>query len=358
MVGNLNNLVAATSAARQRKGTVLSMARGRPARETIYSRMADAIDDLNSRLGGLPTPSEAEGIWADLWHQEAHHSTAIEGNTLVLNQVRKLLDQGLAVGAKALREYMEVQGYADAAQWVYQQARDPGDWSGDTLLTMREVREAHYRVMNPVWGVAQHPDASDNESPGKFREHDIQSFPGGMTPPSWVDVGPQMQEWLDFVATIPTDKSRPFAELLAELHNRFERIHPFLDGNGRTGRLLLNLVLIRLGYPPAIIFKRDRAKYLKAMDRADGGDFGPLAEIIARSVTDNLHRFVVPAVAGPARLVPLASLAHETMSVVALRGAAERGRLRAEKQSDGTWRSSTKWVDEYLASRHKRAPKQ
>ena len=106
------------------------MARGRPVRETIYHRLADAIGDLNGRLGGLPTPSEAEGIWADLWHQEAHHSTAIEGNTLVLNQVRKLLDQGLAVGAKELREYMEVQGYADAAQWVYQQASDPGGWGG------------------------------------------------------------------------------------------------------------------------------------------------------------------------------------------------------------------------------------
>lgn len=331
------------------------MTRGRPPRDRIYARLTDAIGDLNSRLGGLPTPSEAEGIWADLWHQEAHHSTAIEGNTLVLNQVRKLLDQGLAVGAKELREYMEVQGYADAAQWVYQQARDPGGRGDDTLVTMNEVREAHYRAMTPVWGVAPHPDASDKESPGKFREHDIRSFPGGMTPPSWVDVGPQMQDWLDFVVTIPTDTSRPLPELLADLHNRFERIHPFLDGNGRTGRLVLNLVLIRLGYPPAIIFKRDRAKYLKAMDRADGGDFGPLAELIARSVTDNLHRFVVPAVAGPARLVPLASLASETVSVVALRAAAERGRLRADKQADGTWRSSKKWVDEYLASRHKRS---
>jgi Fic family protein len=333
------------------------MAMGRPARAAIYQRLTDAIDDLNRRLGGLPAPAEAEGIWVDLWHQEAHHSTAIEGNTLVLNQVRKLLDQGLAVGAKELREYMEVQGYADAAKWVYRQARNPEGWAGDGLLTLREVRETHYRVMAPVWGVAPHPDANDNESPGNFREHEIQPFPGGMTPPSWVDVAPQMQQWLVFVASVPTDTSRPFPELLAELHSRFERIHPFLDGNGRTGRLLLNLVLIRLGYPPAIIFKRDRAKYLKALDRADGEDYGPLAELIARGVTDNLHRFVVPAVAGPARLVPLTSLATRELSVVALRAAAERGRLRAEKQSDGSWRSSQQWVAEYVASRHQRAPR-
>ena len=111
----------------------------------------------------------------------------------------------------------------------------------------------------------------------------------------------------------------------------FERIHPFLDGNGRTGRLLLNLILVRLGYPPAIIFKNERTKYLGAMRKADAGDLGPMGELIARSVTNNLYRFVIPAVAGPARLVPLASLADKKSGLTAnaLRVAAIRGRLRA-----------------------------
>ena len=69
----------------------------------------------------------------------------------------------------------------------------------------------------------------------------------------------------------------------------FERIHPLLDGNGRTGRLLLNLILVRLGYPPAIIFKNERTKYLSAMRKADAGDLGPMGELIARSVTNNLR---------------------------------------------------------------------
>jgi hypothetical protein len=64
-------------------------------------------------------------------------------------------------------------------------------------------------------------------------------------------------------------------------------------------------VLVRLGFPPAIIYKRQRDAYLDALDRADKGDPGLLAELIARSVIDNLHRFVVPNIAGPARLVPL-----------------------------------------------------
>ena len=94
----------------------------------------------------------------------------------------------------------------------------------------------------------------------------------------------------------------------------YERIHPFLDGNGRAGRLLLNLVLVRLGYAPAIIYTRDRTRYLAALRSGDRGDPGPLGEMLARAVLDNLYRFIVPAVAGPNRLVPLAALATPKMT--------------------------------------------
>ena len=145
-------------------------------------------------------------------------------------------------------------------------------------------------------------------------------------------------------------------EALAQSHSEFERIHPFLDGNGRTGRLLLNLVLVRLGYAPAVIYKRDRTRYLQALRAADTGDPGPLGEMLARAVLDNLYRFVVPAVAGPNRLVPLAALTTKTLSEGALRVAANRGRLRAHKGADGQWRSTRAWVGEYVESRHRRQP--
>src|SRR5450759_3206757 len=136
---------------------------GRPPRAMIYARLDEAIADLDSRLGGLPRPDEAEYIWADLWHQEAHHSTAREGNTLILDQVRKLLDEGRAVGSKELREYMEVRGYADAARWVYGQGLEPGDWTSGDLLCLQEVRSVHHKAMTPVWDVAQHPHATPKE---------------------------------------------------------------------------------------------------------------------------------------------------------------------------------------------------
>lgn len=329
--------------------------RGRPPRAEVYERLRIQIGELRERLGGLPSPEEAEGIWRGIWLEEAHHSTAIEGNTLVLKQVERLLEEGRAVGNKELSEYLEVQGYAEAASWVYGQGIQPGEWSDGDLIALTEVREVHTLAIRPVWNVALHPQATPAEAPGAFREHDIEPFPGGMRPPEWPQVPALIRDWLTDAQSLREVDARVMTESLADLHARFERIHPFLDGNGRTGRLLLNLLLIRLGYPPAIIYKGNRSRYLAALRRADGGDLGPLGEFLARAILDNLHKFVVPAIAGPARLVPLPALATPQLSANALRVAAVRGRLKAAKAADGTWRSSSAWVEEYVNSRYERA---
>ncbi len=328
--------------------------RGRPSRAEVYKRLQVQIGELRDKLGGLPSPEEAEGIWRGIWLEEAHHSTAIEGNTLVLKQVELLLAEGRAVGNKELSEYLEVRGYADAADWVYGHGIRPGDWRSGKTLTLAELRQVHSLAMTPVWDIAPHPQATPKERPGSFREHDIEPFPGGMRPPEWPQVPALIRDWLADAQALARVDGGEITESLAILHARFEQIHPFLDGNGRTGRLLLNLLLVRLGYPPAIIYKGDRIRYLNTLRRADNGDPGPLGEFLARAILDNLYKFVVPAIAGPARLVPLPALATKELSANALRVAAVRGRLKAAKAADGTWRSSTAWVEEYVASRYKR----
>ncbi|MGH3164941.1 MAG: Fic family protein, partial [Trebonia sp.] len=255
-----------------------------------------------------------------------------------------------------LKEYMEVQGYGTAARWVYAHAVDPGDWREDGLISIQEIRQVHALAMNPVWQVAPHPEATDREAPGMFREHDIHPFGGGMTPPPWPLVPARVQDWVDDVnGTVFRDGgSEPLPERLARLHNGFEKVHPYIDGNGRAGRLMLNLLLVRLGYPPVIVLKQQRSAYLGAMQRADDRDYGPLGEILARAMYDNLNRFIVPSLAGPARVVPLAALVNEEFTLAALRQAAQRGRLDAIHGTDGIWRSSRKAVEEYR--RTKRRP--
>ncbi|WP_202971142.1 Fic family protein [Saccharothrix sp. ALI-22-I] len=248
----------------------------------MYQRLDEAVAELRVRPGGLPAPAEAEDIWSNIWHQEAHNSTALEGNTLVLQEVERLLDEGRAVGREA------AQGLHGGARLRRRStAGVTRDWVGET---------------------------------NKLRDIGDEPLPGA----------------------------------LVRAHNSLEQIHPFLDGNGRAGRLALNLLLGRLGYPPAIIFKRDRDKYLQAMRCADRGEYGPLGELIARSVTANLYKFVIPAVAGPVKLVPLAALATSELSENALRVASMPGRLRAIKGDDGLRRSSKNWVDEYRQNRHRR----
>src|SRR5579871_2623560 len=126
----------------------VSEPRGRKPRSVVYTSVADAMQEL-SRIGGLPSPTEAEDIWGDIWFAEAHNSTAIEGSTLVLKEVKLLLAEGRAVGNKQLAEYLEVQGYGTAAQWVYSQAIEPRwEATSDRLLTVAEVREVHWRLLD------------------------------------------------------------------------------------------------------------------------------------------------------------------------------------------------------------------
>ncbi len=345
------------------------MPRGRPSRRAIFDRLDRAVDEL-ANVGGLPRPAEAESIWEGIWYEETHHSTAIEGNTLILKEVKTLLEEGRAVGDKELREYLEVQGYAEAAQWVYQQAHREGPRSKTQLISLAELREIHRLTVEPVWRHFPPADHDSAEGPGSFRRHDIEPFTGGMQPPPWPDVPPQVTDWIgeaetfsDYAAVwlfngmpLAEPTEHPIAQLAA-LHAALERIHPFRDGNGRSGRLALNLMLVRLGYPPAVIYKRDRPKYLNGLDRADKGDPCPLGELLARAVTHGIDRFLLPALAGPQRIIPLSALADDDLSLIALRRAAERGRLRAIRRID-QWYSTRRWVDEYKLSRRrgKRAP--
>jgi len=335
------------------------MARGRPSRETVYRRLDSSVAVLGARFGGLPSPEEARDIWSDIWHMEAHHSTALEGNTLVLRQVSALLDEGRTVGARPLKDYLEVKGYGQAAEWVYSHALRPGDWNAEGLIALREIRHIHQLAMAPVWEVSPHPDATEREAPGMFREHDLYPFGAGMVPPSWALIPSALQDWLDLVRevtpmlTAAVSAARPMPEVIAELHNKFERVHPFIDGNGRTGRLVVNLMLVRLGYPPAIILKSRRDNYISAMQRADADDFSPLGEMLARAIHDNINRFILPAIAGEGGLVPLAALVSPDLSLAALTQAAQRGRLEAIKGPEGTWQSTKRAVSAYQRAKGK-----
>jgi fido (protein-threonine AMPylation protein) len=327
------------------------MARGRPTRQEVYERFDSSLEALQL-VGGLPLPWEAESIWKDIWHRETHHSTAIEGNTLALRQVATLLEEGRAVGNKELREYLEVEGYGKAAHWVYSQAiRQHFIESARAPLTLREIREIHKICVGSAWDVAPPDPMRADEHAGSFRTSELQQLRNGLIPPSASEVHAQISTWVEGVNAGPLD-GQPLPEWLAARHAHFERIHPFRDGNGRVGRLLLNLLLVRNGAPPAVIYKRSRGDYLKGLGAADKGDPGRLGELIARAVCNCAYEIVLPAIAGPARYVPIAALADDEVSHNALRSAAARGRLESMKIKNEYYSSREK-VEEYKQSRHR-----
>lgn len=326
---------------------------GRPSREQVFASLDQARLDLQI-IGGLPEPTVFEDVWADIWIEETHNSTALEGNTLRRKQIQLLLEEGVVTGAAHdLKEWMEAKAYGEAARWTYGEAFRGLYDQEHRRFSETAVRRIHQLAVESVWVHFPPEHLRSDEKPGGYRTGNIEPLREGLEPAAPSLVPSLVSDWAAEINSKPPDDCH-LMEHLAGLHAKFERIHPFPDGNGRAGRLVLSLLLVQSGYPPAIIYKAERKRYLNALQRADEGDSGPLAELLARSVRDGIYKFLMPKMAGPLSVVPLAGLADDGLSRGALVAAAQRGRLRANKYNDGSWYSTRQWVDEYKASRHQR----
>jgi len=316
--------------------------RGRPTTEQLLARVDSEVGVLRERFGGLPHSLELDHVLREIWLLETHHSTAIEGSSLSPQDVVAVVERDEARGT--LAEALEVKAYADAAGWVYESA--PEAPPGMTLATVREV---HRRVVGPVW--ATFPPAT-RDAPGDFRTTGV-TVGGGrrvqLSPAPAVHA--DTAEW---AAASEVASDTHVIQRIAERHAWFECIHPFTDGNGRVGRLLANWGLVQAGYPPMVIRSQQRDRYLRALERADQGDTNGLVELFARAVSESINRFILPRLAGDARLVPLRALAEgSSYSSDYLRQLALSGRLRAVRHGS-LWLSSHAALQDYMDSRSPR----
>lgn len=293
---------------------------------------------LHGSLGGLPRAVEADQILRQIWIDDVHNSTAIEGNTMTRAQVEDLVEHRRA--SSLLVESLEVEGYARAADWVYRVAPDYDH------VPLEVVREAHRLAVELPWAVEPPPT---DDRPGSWRKTGVTVRGVRVSLPSAIHA--DLQEWSRSTKRRGANHAITRA---AEHHAWFERIHPFADGNGRVGRLLLNFLLLQQGYPPAVILAEKRRQYLQALRTADGGNSGPLSEVVARAVSGALSKFLIPKLAGEAKLVPLAALASSSgYSADYLRQLAQAGRLRAVREGR-LWLSSKAWLDDYISKRDPR----
>lgn len=202
-----------------------------------------------------------------------YHSNAIEGNTLTLRETKVVLE-GITVGGKSLREHVEATNHRDAILYVEDivaKAEALSEW---------QIRNIHSLVLKGI----------DADEAGRYRRENVVIAGASTTPPDFMHLPAEMAALIDWYQAAnhmhPVDRA-------AELHTRFVKIHPFVDGNGRTGRLLLNFELMKAGYPPAIIRKEDRLAYYDSLDIACvSGDYADITRLVAESVLRSLDTYL------------------------------------------------------------------
>jgi len=214
---------------------------GRQGRRLFYEGLSPDIRDALVK--------QIASVWT-------HDSTAIEGNTLTLGETVKVLELGLTISGKSLREHQEVYGHARAIELIYRMIQKPSLTEEDLFDLHRSVMDkSPMDVLNPVGDWKQDFNGTTGVIEGKsiYMEY-----------ASPIDVPQLMARWLkDFNKTLDSVRKPADAlALYARAHMSFVRIHPFFDGNGRMARLIANLPVLRGGYPPLVIPQEKRSEYI------------------------------------------------------------------------------------------------
>lgn len=230
--------------------------------------MFEQLDILKARLDALRPlpPALVRNLHEDLVLRWTYHSNAIEGNTLTLKETKVVLE-GITVGGKLLREHFEAINHREAILFVEQLVQ-----SGEAL-TAWQIRAIHQLVLKNI----------DDQHAGRYRSMNVRIAGAEHTPPDAFLVPELMDQLIawhvgDAMALHPVEHA-------AHLHSELVKIHPFVDGNGRTARLLMNLELLKAGFPAIILPVEQRLRYYEALDMAHSHAlYEPFFELIADCV--------------------------------------------------------------------------
>ena len=203
-----------------------------------------------------------------------YSSNALEGNSLTASETAIVLEKGLAIGGKPLKDHLEAINHAYAFDYILELAQNPR--SG---LTLRDTYSLHQLILRQI----------DDQNAGQLRSVQVR-IPGlnlKLAEPT------ELQELMnEFINWLHTTKEHPVV-VAADAHLKFVTIHPFIDGNGRTARLLMNLLLIQEGYPPALIMPEEKDEYIATLAKAQTeGIIDPFRLFIAQNVEKSLDVYL------------------------------------------------------------------
>lgn len=263
-----------------------------------------------------------------------YNSNAIEGNTLTLKETYWVIQQGITVKGKSLKDHLEAKNHHEALSYLYEMV----EHGCSQTISEHMIKSLHALVLQNI----------DQKIAGRYRNVDVFITGTDHTPPSGIEVPHKMRGLIEWARK--NHRKLDVVEFAAIFHHKFVHIHPFQDGNGRVGRLLMNIFLMQAGFPLTIIQKNDRQKYYRVLAAADGGNYKPLVLFVAQAVLRSLKIYldVLTPSKEKENLVSLAKATkYCTYSQAYLGKLAKEGKLEAIKVKRN-WMTTKEAVESYV----------
>jgi Fic family protein len=296
-----------------------------PIDENIYERILRKRKELDKlrpfNQGALKKLRETFDV------ELTYNSNAIEGNSLTLNETRLVLEEGITIGGKPLKEHLEVTNHQKAIEFVEMLVKKP-------KVEEIDVLNIHALILDRI----------DPQNAGFYRNCAVRITGTIYSPPNPAKVPNLIQDVYSLLNSKPGEP----IETAAMIHLKFVNIHPFVDGNGRTARLLLNLYLMRHGYPPVIILRAERKKYINSLMLAQTkNDYQLFIDFVAKAVERSLDIYLDCLGTNPKEYFSLAEASkHSKYSMEYLSLLARTGKIEAVKFGRN-WKITKEAIEEY-----------
>ena len=270
-----------------------------------------------------------------------YNSNGIEGNSLTLKETYWVIHEGLTIKGKPLKDHLEAKDHHSALEFLYELV------SHESQPTLSEhlLKSLHQLVVKKT----------EEESAGQYRTSNVVISGSDHIPPDVLQVSLAMEKLMKWF-TREKRNLHPI-ELAAIFHHKLVYIHPFFDGNGRTARLMMNVILMKAGYPLGILLKNDRKKYYRVLGKADQGEYQPLVKFVAQAVERSLDIYLKslqPTNDFKKKFQLLSEISKKTpYSAKYLNLLARNGKLEAHKEKRN-WVTNIESVEKYIKNRDRK----